>query len=175
MTGTFEIAGPGRSQHLSRPLPVILVPWPSFLRVSGSRSPSCPFSGPRILQGSPAPLPRFCPPVPRWPCRGLGAIFPGSVPPGWDYVWPVVGFGAPHHGGGQPHRPLSANVKRLLAYSSIAQMGYLLMTLLAVRMGEYRADVYLAVYAVMDLGLRIIGTFSGARRTEELWTTRAGL
>ncbi len=44
-------------------------------------------------------------------------------------------------------------VKRLLAYSSIAQMGYLLMTLLAVReTGAFAIMFYLSVYALMDLG-----------------------
>jgi NADH-quinone oxidoreductase subunit N len=44
-------------------------------------------------------------------------------------------------------------VKRLLAYSSIAQMGYLLMTLLAVRQSGVSAIMfYLTVYALMDLG-----------------------
>jgi NADH-quinone oxidoreductase subunit N len=44
-------------------------------------------------------------------------------------------------------------VKRLLAYSSVAQMGYLLMTLLAVREGGLFAIMfYLSVYALMDLG-----------------------
>jgi NADH-quinone oxidoreductase subunit N len=44
-------------------------------------------------------------------------------------------------------------VKRLLAYSSVAQMGYLLMTLLAVREGGVSAIMfYLSVYALMDLG-----------------------
>ena len=44
-------------------------------------------------------------------------------------------------------------LKRLLAYSSIAQMGYLLMTLLAVREGGVLAIMfYLSVYALMDLG-----------------------
>ena len=44
-------------------------------------------------------------------------------------------------------------VKRLLAYSSIAQMGYLLMTLLAVKQNGASAIMfYLAAYALMDLG-----------------------
>lgn len=44
-------------------------------------------------------------------------------------------------------------VKRLLAYSSIAQMGYLLMTLVAVKQhGASAIMFYLAVYALMDLG-----------------------
>jgi len=44
-------------------------------------------------------------------------------------------------------------VKRLLAYSSIGQMGYLLMTLVAVKQdGASSIMFYLAVYALMDLG-----------------------
>jgi NADH-quinone oxidoreductase subunit N len=43
--------------------------------------------------------------------------------------------------------------KRLLAYSSVAQMGYLLMTLLAIKQtGAGAIMFYLAVYALMDLG-----------------------
>lgn len=53
-------------------------------------------------------------------------------------------------------------VKRLLAYSSVAQMGYLLMTLPAVKQGGLSAIMfYLAVYAVMDLGVfGILGSLS---------------
>jgi NADH-quinone oxidoreductase subunit N len=45
-------------------------------------------------------------------------------------------------------------LKRLLAYSSVAQMGYLFMTLLAVKMhnGLFALTFYLMVYAAMDLG-----------------------
>jgi NADH-quinone oxidoreductase subunit N len=55
-------------------------------------------------------------------------------------------------------------VKRLLAYSSIGQMGYLLMALVAVKEGGLQALMfYLVVYAVMDLGaFSLIGALSGA-------------
>ncbi len=57
-------------------------------------------------------------------------------------------------------------VKRLLAYSSIAQMGYLLMTLLAVRQSGVSAIMfYLAVYALMDLGA--FGTLATLSAEEE--------
>jgi len=57
-----------------------------------------------------------------------------------------------------------SRVKRLLAYSAVGQMGYLLMTLVAVKEGGAPALLfYLAVYAVMDLGaFGILGTMSGA-------------
>ena len=47
-----------------------------------------------------------------------------------------------------------SDLKRLLAYSSVAQMGYLLMTLLAVKLesGLFALAFYLIVYAAMDLG-----------------------
>ncbi|MFZ2445140.1 MAG: NADH-quinone oxidoreductase subunit N [Syntrophobacteraceae bacterium] len=45
------------------------------------------------------------------------------------------------------------HIKRLLAYSSIAQMGYVLMALLAVKSdGASAVMFYLSAYAVMDLG-----------------------
>ncbi|HVP79543.1 MAG TPA: NADH-quinone oxidoreductase subunit N [Thermodesulfobacteriota bacterium] len=58
---------------------------------------------------------------------------------------------------------VQSRVKRLLAYSSIAQMGYLLMTLLAVRKGGVAAIMfYLTVYALMDLGaFGTLATLSG--------------
>jgi NADH-quinone oxidoreductase subunit N len=47
-----------------------------------------------------------------------------------------------------------SQLKRLLAYSSVAQMGYLFMTLLAVKIdsGPFALTFYLMVYAAMDLG-----------------------
>lgn len=58
-----------------------------------------------------------------------------------------------------------SRLKRLLAYSSVAQMGYLFMTLTAIKQGALHAMMfYLAVYALMDLGaFGILGTFSGAK------------
>ena len=57
-------------------------------------------------------------------------------------------------------------VKRLLAYSSIAQMGFLLMTLLAVRQsGVFAIMFYLTVYALMDLGA--FGTLATLSAEEE--------
>jgi NADH-quinone oxidoreductase subunit N len=59
-----------------------------------------------------------------------------------------------------------SRVKRLLAYSSVAQMGYLLMALLAVRQtGVFAIMFYLAVYALMDLGA--FGTIATLSEEEE--------
>lgn len=62
------------------------------------------------------------------------------------------------------------NLKRLLAYSSVAQMGYLIMTLLAVKLesGLFALAFYLIVYAAMDLGaFGIIASLSGERRDRD--------
>lgn len=48
---------------------------------------------------------------------------------------------------------VQTSVKRLLAYSSVAQMGYLLMAILAGReLGQQAVLFYTAAYALMDLG-----------------------
>jgi NADH-quinone oxidoreductase subunit N len=54
-------------------------------------------------------------------------------------------------------------MKRLLAYSSVAQMGYLVMTLLAIKENGAPAIMfYLVVYALMDLGaFGTLATLSG--------------
>ncbi len=64
------------------------------------------------------------------------------------WIWAVLTMGV-----GTISALAQMQVKRLLAYSSIAQMGYLLMTLLAVKQdGASAIMFYLAVYALMDLG-----------------------
>jgi NADH-quinone oxidoreductase subunit N len=72
----------------------------------------------------------------------------------WLYWTPVLWVGAVlTMGVGTISALAQMRVKRLLAYSSIAQMGYLLMALLAVKQeGASAIMFYLAVYALMDLG-----------------------
>jgi NADH-quinone oxidoreductase subunit N len=68
-------------------------------------------------------------------------------------------------------------VKRLLAYSSIAQMGYLLMALLAMKQGGVPAIMfYLAVYALMDLGaFGTLATLSAEKEDLDLLDDFKGL
>ncbi len=70
-----------------------------------------------------------------------------------------------------------SSVKRLLAYSSIAQIGYLLMALLAVRQSGVTAILfYLAVYALMDLGaFGTLGTISPEAKDLDLLDDFRGL
>ncbi len=72
----------------------------------------------------------------------------------WSYFTPVLWILAVlTMGVGTISALAQIQVKRLLAYSSIAQMGYLLMALLAVKQNGASAIMfYLAAYALMDLG-----------------------
>ena len=69
------------------------------------------------------------------------------------------------------------SLKRLLAYSSIAQMGYIAMAALAVDAGGGEAALYyLAAYALMDLGaFGAVGTLSGDDADRDAITSYQGL
>ncbi len=71
-----------------------------------------------------------------------------------------------------------SDLKRLLAYSSVAQMGYLMMTLLAVKLesGLLALAFYLIVYAAMDLGaFGIIASLSEEERDRDALQNYQGL
>jgi NADH-quinone oxidoreductase subunit N len=69
------------------------------------------------------------------------------------------------------------SVKRLLAFSSIAQMGYVAMAALAVADGGGEAALfYLGAYALMDLGaFGAVGTLSGERADRDAIESYRGL
>ena len=71
-----------------------------------------------------------------------------------------------------------SDLKRLLAYSSIAQMGYLIMSLLAVKLpsGLFALAFYLIVYAAMDLGaFGMIGSLSEGSKDRDALEAYQGL
>jgi NADH-quinone oxidoreductase subunit N len=110
---------------------------------------------PDVYQGAPAPITAFLSTgskvalfaaLLRFASYSSNEIWLYLTPPLWILAVLTMGVGT-----------ISAlaqfQVKRLLAYSSIAQMGYLLMTLLAVKQNGATAILfYLTVYALMDLG-----------------------
>jgi NADH-quinone oxidoreductase subunit N len=71
-----------------------------------------------------------------------------------------------------------SDLKRLLAYSSVAQMGYLIMTLLAVKLesGLFALAFYLIVYGAMDLGaFGIIASLSEEKKDRDALEDYQGL
>ncbi len=176
MTGTLDIAAslaaanfyPG---HLS----VILLGLALILTGVGFKLSLVPFHlwTPDVYQGSPAPITAFL------STGSKVALFAAllrfclaAAPPVWSYAVPCLWVLALlTMAVGNLTALYQTHVKRILAYSSIGQMGYLFMTLLAVKHGGLPAIMfYLVAYAIMDLGaFGLVGTFSeGAADLEDL-------
>jgi len=167
MTGTLDIAGSLAAPHpYPGRLSVILLALALILTGIGFKISIVPFHlwTPDVYQGSPAPITAFLSTGSKVAmfaallrfCLAMDASI-------WGYAIPVLWVLAVlTMAVGNLTALYQTHVKRILAYSSIAQMGYLFMTLLAVREGGLTAMMFfLAVYAVMDLGaFGIIGTFS---------------
>jgi NADH-quinone oxidoreductase subunit N len=120
---------------------------------------------PDVYEGAPAPVTAFL------STGSKVALFAALLrlsllasPPVWDYCRPALWvLAALTMAVGNLSAFYQTRLKRLLAYSSVAQMGYLFMTLLAVRQGGLTAMMFfLAVYAAMDLGaFGLVGSLSG--------------
>jgi NADH-quinone oxidoreductase subunit N len=182
MTGTLKIMGSlALAQTHPGHLAVILLALALILAGLGFKVSLVPFHlwTPDVYQGSPAPITAFL------STGSKVAIFAAllrfcllAAPPVWNYAWPFFwALAVLTMAVGNLTALYQTKAKRLLAYSSIAQMGYLLMTLVAVKEGGLPAVMfYLAVYAVMDLGaFGIIGTFSGGGADLEELTDYQGL
>jgi NADH-quinone oxidoreductase subunit N len=134
---------------------------------------------PDVYEGAPAPVTAFL------STGSKVALFAAllrfsllAAPPVWDYCRPAVWvLAALTMVVGNLTALCQTRLKRLLAYSSVAQMGYLFMTLLAVRQGGLTAMMFfLAVYAAMDLGaFGLVGSFSGPASDRDDLTDYQGL
>jgi NADH-quinone oxidoreductase subunit N len=182
MTGTLEIAGSlAAAPTGAGGLPVTLLALALIFTGIGFKLSIVPFHlwTPDVYQGSPAPVTAFL------STGSKVALFAALLrfallmaPELWAYAWPLLWVLAGlTMAAGNLTALYQTKLKRLLAYSSIAQMGYLLMTLLAVKEGGAPAVMfYLAVYAVMDLGaFGIVGTVSGGETDREELSDYQGL
>ena len=166
VTGTLEIAGSLAANLSAQDLPLFLLALSLILVGLGFKISLVPFHlwTPDVYEGAPAPVTAFLSTGSKVALFAALLRFSFLVaPPVWTYVMPAlwvravltmaVGYLTAIH---------QSRLKRLLAYSSVAQMGYLFMTLLAVQQGAMPALLfYLAVYAVMDLGsFGIVGSLS---------------
>jgi len=118
-----------------------------------------------VYQGAPAPVTAFLSTGSKVAMlAALLRIVLSAAEPLWNSLVPVLwGLSALTMAAGNITALRQSSVKRLLAYSSVAQMGYLTMALLAAR-GEGASAVmfYAAVYALMDLGaFGALGLLSG--------------
>ena len=165
-TGTLEIKASlaGLTQAASLPvygLALILI----FVGI-GFKISLVPFHlwTPDVYEGAPAPVTAFL------SAGSKVALFAALIrfalnlaEPAWEMAWPVLWvLAALTMAVGNLTAIYQTRVKRLLAYSSVAQMGYVLMALVAVKQGSLQALLfYLAVYAVMDLGaFGVLGALS---------------
>jgi NADH-quinone oxidoreductase subunit N len=182
MTGTLSIAKSLAEVPTSTSqLRVILLALALIFTGVGFKLSIVPFHlwTPDVYQGAPAPVTAFLSTGSKVALFAATLRFAlAAAPPVWDYAWPVLwGLALLTMAVGNLTALYQTRLKRLLAYSSIAQMGYLLMTLLAVKDGGAPAVLfYLAAYAVMDLGaFGIVGTFSGGDTDREELSDYQGL
>jgi NADH-quinone oxidoreductase subunit N len=182
MTGTLEIAlSLAAVRAYPGQLPVILLALALVFTGVGFKLSIVPFHlwTPDVYQGTPAPVTAFL------STGSKVALFAALLrfvllmaPAVWDYAWPFLWVLALlTMAVGNLTALYQTRVKRLLAYSSIAQMGYLVMTLVAARDGGAPAVMfYLVAYAVMDLGaFGVLGSFSGGDRDREELADYQGL
>jgi len=107
---------------------------------------------PDVYEGAPAPIVGFMSTAPKAAAFAvLLRIFFAAATPGW--FWPVWISAALSMTLGNISALVQDNVKRLLAYSSIAHAGYLLVAFAAARdIGISAAMFYTAAYAFMNVG-----------------------
>jgi len=166
-TGTLNIAA--SLAGAGADLPLLLLALSLVLVGVGFKLSVVPFHlwTPDVYQGAPTPVTAFLAAGSKAALAAAllrFALLTGDTLWGWclPVVWVLAALTMVV---GNVTALAQTRVKRLLAYSSVAQMGYLVMALTAVKGTGAPAYVfYLAVYAVMDLGaFGLIGSFSGEK------------
>jgi NADH-quinone oxidoreductase subunit N len=173
ISGTLAIADSLAALAHPEDLPLILLALALILVGIGFKTSLVPFHlwTPDVYQGAPAPITGFL------STGSKVALFAALLRFSWLTAAPVWAYCLPALWGlavltmvvGNVTALYQTQIKRLLAYSSIGQMGYLFMTLLTVKQGGLPALIfYLVVYVVMDLGaFGLIGTLSGLREDRD--------
>jgi NADH-quinone oxidoreductase subunit N len=180
-TGTLNLAASLAHTPAGGDLPVLLLALSLVLVGVGFKLSLVPFHlwTPDVYQGAPAPVTAFLAAGSKAALAAAllrCALLTGDAL--WDWCLPVIWvLAALTMVAGNVTALAQTRLKRLLAYSSVAQMGYLVMALTAVKGTGAPAYVfYLAVYAVMDLGaFGLIGAFSGEKGDLDLLEDYRGL
>jgi NADH-quinone oxidoreductase subunit N len=172
-TGSTNLAEINRALSAPAPPPIGLAGTAAALILVGLafKISAAPFQGwaPDVYQGAPAPVSAFLSVGPKAAAfaillriflGGFGSIADRWLPAVWviSLATMVVGnFGA----------IVQSNIKRMLAYSSIAHAGYVLVALAAnSATGSAAAMFYLAAYAMTNLGAFAVVTYV-ARKGEK--------
>ncbi len=174
MSGTLQVAGSLAALAQPEDLPVVLLALALILVGVGFKISLIPFHlwTPDVYQGAPAPVTAFLTTGTKVALFAALLRFAWlTAPPLWAYCLPGLWvLAALTMIVGNVTALYQTQIKRLLAYSSIGQMGYLAMTLVTVKEGGLPAMMfYLVVYALMDLGaFGLIGSFSPAPADSDL-------
>ncbi|MYL82982.1 NADH-quinone oxidoreductase subunit N [Desulfovibrio aerotolerans] len=120
---------------------------------------------PDVYQGAPAPIAAFLSTGSKAAtAAALLHLCAEASPEARELLWPALaGVAGLTMAAGNIGALCQKSVKRILAYSSIAQMGYIAMAAMAVNDGGGEAALfYLAAFALMDLGaFGAVGLLSG--------------
>jgi len=153
-TGSTNIDQIGRTL-VTGPIPVLAFVAVAFMFVGlGFKVAAAPFHiwTPDVYEGAPAPVVGFMSTAPKAAAFAvlLRVVFVVNV---HDIFWVIWISAALSMTLGNLGALVQSNVKRLLAYSSIAHAGYLLMAFAATpALGTSAAMFYTAAYAAMNLG-----------------------
>jgi NADH-quinone oxidoreductase subunit N len=161
-TNTAQIAAQLRSSATQAPMLYIAIAL-MFVGI-GFKVAAAPFHiwTPDVYEGAPAPVVALMSTGPKAAAFAvLLRILPGLHAPGWFWlVWVAAALSMTL---GNLGALMQSNVKRLLAYSSIAHAGYLLVAFCAAAPGVSAAIFYAAAYAAMNVGaFAVIGHFASS-------------
>jgi NADH-quinone oxidoreductase subunit N len=150
----------------SGPIPLLAYVAVAFMFVGlGFKVAAAPFHiwTPDVYEGAPAPIVGFMSTAPKAAAFAvlLRVVFVINVPGIFWIVWISAALSMTL---GNVGALVQNNVKRLLAYSSIAHAGYLLVAFAAApRLGASAAMFYTAAYAAMNLGaFAVVSHFANA-------------
>jgi NADH-quinone oxidoreductase subunit N len=155
-----------RAALQSGPIPLLAYVAVAFMFVGlGFKVAAAPFHvwTPDVYEGAPAPIVGFMSTAPKAAAFAvlLRVIFVINVPGRVRLIWVAAALSMTL---GNLGALVQNNVKRLLAYSSIAHAGYLLVALAAApELGTSAAMFYTAAYAAMNLGaFAVVSHFANA-------------
>jgi len=167
----FGATGSTNIEQISRALTAAPVPLLAFVAVAlmfvglGFKVAAAPFHiwTPDVYEGAPAPIVGFMSTAPKAAAFAvlLRIVFVIDVPGSFWLVWCAAALSMTL---GNVGALVQNNIKRLLAYSSIAHAGYLLMAFAAApALGASAAMFYTAAYAAMNLGaFAVVSHFANA-------------